>query len=228
MNTMRMIRIALAAVAAVLSVAAVEPHPDWTGHVTQTPTGSHLLGNPAARVKLAEYVSYTCPHCAHFNQASEGPLKVAYVAEGKVSVEVRHLVRDPIDLAAALLANCGDQTRFFERHNAFMASQDQWLDKVFKASPAQRQAWSAGPLPQRLRGIAAAAGFYDIMARFEYGRPQVDRCLADETMSQRLMGQTKAAIADGVQGTPSFSINGQLDDSVHDWDGLRALLDAKL
>jgi len=228
MNTMRLIRIAAAAIAAVLSIAAVEPHPDWTGHVNVTPTGSHVLGNPAAKVKLAEYVSYTCPHCAHFNEASEGPLKVAYVAEGKVSVEVRHLVRDPIDLAAALLANCGDQSRFFERHNAFMRSQEQWLDRVFKATPGQRQAWSTGPLPQRLRSIAAAAGFYEMMALREYSRPQVDHCLADEAMTQRLMGQTKSAIADGVQGTPSFSINGKLDDSVHDWDGLRALIDSKL
>jgi protein-disulfide isomerase len=228
MNTMRLIRIAVATLAAVLSIAAIDPHPDWTGHVTVSPTGSHVLGNPAAKVKLAEYVSYTCPHCAHFNEASEGPLKVAYVAEGKVSVEVRHLVRDPIDLAAALLANCGDQSGFFARHDALMRSQEQWLDKVFKASPAQRQAWSTGPVPQRLRGIAATAGFYELMARYEYSRPAVDRCLADEAMTQRLMGQTKAAIADGVQGTPSFAINGKLEDSVHDWDGLRALLDGKL
>ncbi len=226
MKTMRTFRIAAAAIAALFCVAATEPHPDWTGHVSVTPSGN-VLGNPAAKVKLAEYVSYTCPHCAHFNQESEGALRMVYVADGKVSVEVRHLVRDPIDLAAALLANCGDPARFFERHNAFMRTQETWLDRVFKAPPAQRQSWSAGPLPQRLRGIAAAAGFYDMMEQREYSRTAVNRCLADQAMTNRLMGQTKAAIADGVEGTPSFAINGKLD-AAHDWESLRAALDKAL
>jgi protein-disulfide isomerase len=37
---------------------------DWTKMVTQTPEGGFLMGNPQADVKLIEYGSMTCPHCA--------------------------------------------------------------------------------------------------------------------------------------------------------------------
>jgi protein-disulfide isomerase len=37
-----------------------------------------------------------------------------YVKTGQVSFEFRHLVRDPADLAAALVARCGGPTPFFK------------------------------------------------------------------------------------------------------------------
>ena len=39
---------------------------DWVDHVVATPDGGFLMGNPAARVKVVEYGSRTCPHCARF------------------------------------------------------------------------------------------------------------------------------------------------------------------
>ena len=34
---------------------------------------------------------------------TEAPLKIGYVHSGKVSVEIRHMLRDPIDLTVAML-----------------------------------------------------------------------------------------------------------------------------
>ena len=34
--------------------------------VVATPEGGFRMGNPDARVKLVEYLSLTCPHCADF------------------------------------------------------------------------------------------------------------------------------------------------------------------
>ena len=39
----------------------------WDRTVNLTADGFPVLGNPAARVKLVEFISYTCPHCADFN-----------------------------------------------------------------------------------------------------------------------------------------------------------------
>ncbi|HEX8580099.1 MAG TPA: thioredoxin domain-containing protein, partial [Allosphingosinicella sp.] len=39
---------------------------DWTQTVSATPAGGFLMGNPAAKVKLVEYGSMTCGHCAAF------------------------------------------------------------------------------------------------------------------------------------------------------------------
>ena len=37
---------------------------DWTTVVSATPEGGFVMGNPNAKVKLVEYGSMTCPHCA--------------------------------------------------------------------------------------------------------------------------------------------------------------------
>ena len=104
-----MIRALLLYLAIFLFPAAVQAAPakDWSRTVTLTKEGAHLIGNPAAKTRLVEYVSYTCPHCAHFVAEGTTPLKAGWVAKGLVAVEVRHLVRDRYDLVAALLARCG-------------------------------------------------------------------------------------------------------------------------
>ena len=88
---MRWIRLAGLVAAALLSVGAgkprsapAAPHPNWLTTISVSPSGSHLMGNPAAPVKLVEYISYTCPHCAHFQQQSEVAMRLAYIQTGKV------------------------------------------------------------------------------------------------------------------------------------------------
>jgi hypothetical protein len=200
---------------------------DWTRSVRVVAGGGHLLGNPAARAKLVEFISYTCPHCAHFNQETRGPLRDGYVRPGRVSVEVRSLVRDPIDLTAAMLVNCGDPARFVGNHDLFLATQDRWFAALEKSTDAQRQRWGAGALPDRLKAIATDFGFYPMMASRGYARPQVDACLADKAMLGRLVAQTDAASKAGVNSTPSFLLNGALLDA-HDWASVEPLVKAAL
>lgn len=230
---MRLLKFAVLAASALLTTAAGKPQAaasggNWNAAIAVTPSGSHVLGNPAAPVKVAEYISYTCPHCAHFAVESEGPLRLAYVGPGKVSVEVRHLVRDPIDMTAALLTNCGDRSRFFIRHMAFLRGQETWLARLGTMSEAQRQRWSSGDTITRMRAIAADFGFYAIMERLGYSRPATDRCLADTAMASRLVAQTAAARRDGVEGTPSFMIGDVLLAGTHDWRSLDLQLRARM
>lgn len=219
--------VAFAALGATATIAATS-HPNWTATVTVTDTGTHVLGNPAAPVKVAEFISYTCSHCADFQKQSEVAMRLAYVTPGKVSMEVRHLVRDPVDLAAALLANCGDPKRFFRNHNAFLRSQDTWMKAVANTSDQQKQRWSSGPMPTRLRAIANDAGLFGVMETLGYSRPDADRCLTDEAKMRTIVGQRDAAIAAGVQGTPSFMINNELLSDTHDWKSLETAIKARL
>ena len=41
---------------------------DWSTVVSQTPEGGFVMGNPNAKVKLVEFGSMTCPHCAEFDE----------------------------------------------------------------------------------------------------------------------------------------------------------------
>jgi protein-disulfide isomerase len=224
----RYLRLAALAGATLLLAAAAPKTVGWNYTVTLTPAGSHVLGNPAAKVKLTQYVSYTCPHCAEFEVQADGPLRLGYIASGKVSVEVRHYLRDPVDLTAALLSNCGAKEKFFLNHGAFMRSQKLWLARMASASAAQRQRWTSGAAPARARAIASDFKFYDIMASRGYDRPSVDRCLGDAAMAQRLADQTEEGSKLGVNSTPSFAIDGVLLIGTHEWSLLGPQLDARM
>jgi protein-disulfide isomerase len=223
---MRLIRMAALAAAALMSLAATPGN--WTARVAVTPSGSHVMGNPAAAIKLTEFISYTCPHCAHFDLEASDRLRIYMVTPGKLSIEVRNLVRDPIDMTAAMLTNCGPPNKFFMNHTAMLRSQNRWIAAAGSASPAQQARWTSGDNVSRFRAIANDLGFYAIMATRGYDRLATDRCLADRAMAQKLAAQTAAASELGVQGTPSFLINGELLTGTHDWQSLKAQLDARM
>ncbi|OCC22740.1 hypothetical protein MB02_15095 [Croceicoccus estronivorus] len=217
---------ALAAVA-LLSVAAT--HPSWLTYVAKTDAGGYRMGNPDAKIALMEFVSYTCPHCAHFQKEADGAIQLAYVNPGLVSVEVRHVIRNPVDLAAALLAECGPKDKFFGNHAAILRNQDEWLPRVTSASSATQVRWRSGPMGQRMRAIASDVGFYDIMTKRGYDRVAANRCLSDDAAARRIATQSEAgADALGVTGTPSFAIDGVLLSGTHTWDTLQPQIAARL
>jgi len=224
----RTIRIFAAMALAAISVAASPPHPNWNATVSTGPQGAFTLGNPDAKVKLTEYVSYTCSHCADFHKQADTALRLTYVPQGKVSVTVQQMLRNPIDLTIAMLTNCGDPKQFFARHNAFMGSQDQWLGKMDGFTKAQTARWATGPVPTRLRAIASDFDFYTIMAHRGFSRPQVDQCLGDAAVLKRVEGQTTAAVALGIDSTPSFALDGQVLAGTHEWKLLLPQIEAKL
>ena len=138
----RIFRSALLLASATLTLAA-GPATNWNTVTTRTAQASHVLGNPAAKVKLTTFVSYTCPACARFEGEANAALKLQYIRSGKVSVEIRHVVRDPIDLTVALLTHCGAKKKFAFNHSAFMRSrQSGW---PLRGVPPKRSR-RAGPM----------------------------------------------------------------------------------
>lgn len=197
---------------------------NWLGTHAATGAG-HRVGNPEAKVKLVEYVSYTCPHCGEFFREADGPIKLALVQPGKASVEVRHVIRDVVDLAATVLANCGDKAKFWGNHEMFFAQQDKWTTRWQLTLPSQRQRWQSLALGPRLQAIAGDLDFYEMMESRGYSRSQIDKCLTDEAAIRALVTRAgEAADADGVNATPSFTVNGKLLEGVHTWAALQAAL----
>lgn len=228
--TLRRIASFALALAGVLAapLAAAPAKPNWAATVVLTPDNSHIEGNPKAALKLTEYVSYTCPHCSHFETEAGDILRGTYVSGGKVQVEVRHFLRDPIDATVAQLTNCGPKEKFFGNHHAFMVGQAQWIEPMANITDAQRTRWTTGDYPTRRRAIATDFHFYEMMERRGYTRTQLDACLADEGLAKRLVAQTVAADKFGVQGTPSFALNGALLQGTHSWDLLEPQLKARM
>lgn len=190
---------------------------NWPATIS-TQAGGYTVGNPAAPVTLTEYVSYTCPHCAAFTRAGEAALQTGYVAPGRLKVEVRHLIRDPVDLTVAMLVNCAAAARIPQNHVAFMRAQPDWLPRMTDATAAQRTRWTTGPDTTRRRAIASDVGLYAIAERRGINRAAADRCLADQALATRLADASDAGWKiPGITGTPSFALNGTVLAGTHDW-----------
>lgn len=210
------------AACALLTLAASPPksleqkQTNWNARVDVTADGSHTLGNPGAPVKLTEFVSYTCPHCAHFHREADAALRLTLVPKGKIQVTVTNLLRNPIDLTVAMLTSCGDSKRFWARHGAFLATQDTWLAKAGKLSQEQQMRWYQGQMIDRMRSVASDFGFYAKVQQWGVDRAQADRCLADKAMLDKLRAQQASAQNLGIDSTPTFVLNGEVQE-FHDW-----------
>jgi protein-disulfide isomerase len=217
-------RFVLLILAAIGLVGAAPARVDWTRHVTTTPTGSYVLGNPAAKVRLVEYLSYTCPHCAHFTKEASLPLRQNYVRTGKVAIELRHAVRDGLDLTAALLTRCGNQASFFTRSEAVFANQDamfQKIDAYQAANPAP------ATMDEAVKVFASASGLSALMQQRGIPLARQNQCLADPKMRATLEAQAKEAWGERkIPGTPAFILDGQVLGG--NWASLEPQLRAKV
>lgn len=200
---------------------------DWTRTVAATPGGGFRMGNPNAPVKVIEFFSLTCPHCAQF-AAQSGPLFQTYVRSGRVSVEYRNFVLNGFDLAAAFLSRCAAPSRYFALNHALLGSQAQWMGRVDALTDAQRDELQGLQPLAAMQRITALLGLDVIAERHGVSAPARRACLANQAGLTRLGEMQQAATRDfGVNGTPSFVINGRLAAGVHDWAALEPLLRAR-
>jgi protein-disulfide isomerase len=197
---------------------------DWSKTITATPTGSYVHGNPKAKVKLVEYISFTCGHCAHFIGEASAALDTR-VKSGSTSVELRHAVRDPLDLTAAILARCAGPKQFHGNTRAIMAAQPAWLEKGAAWQTANAESMKTMSISSRLQGYATGSGLMALMKGRGLSEPKAKACLANANEHKVLSAQAKAAF-EKISGTPSFAINGVVAPETHDWAKLEPQLTA--
>lgn len=204
-------------------VTAAAPVRDWSTATRQLPNGAYVTGNPAAPLKLIEYGSYTCSHCAHFAAESRAVLRGRMIRSGKVSLEYRHLVRDRLDLGAVILARCGGAARFESASDAIFATQATWLQRVIDWQGAHPEVAQMTPVAQ-VRAYVAAAGLDATMKARGLSAARIDACLANRAETDRIVKMTADAPVE-VQGTPSFLLNGTIQPA-SDWTRLEPILRA--
>jgi protein-disulfide isomerase len=202
---------------------------DWSTIVTKTSEGGFLMGNPGAKVKLVEFGSMTCPHCAEFEEQGAKALIENYVKKGLVSYEFRNYVRDPYDVAASLVARCGGEGAFFGLTRGLYAEQRDWVGKIQAADQAKVQALQSMTPAQQFSAIADMAGLKQFAALRGVPRAKVDQCLADEAaVNQLVQMNSDAQSSYNIPGTPSFLINGTLVESTASWAQLEPKLQEAL
>lgn len=173
----------LALVAAPLPAAAQTP-----GAPPAVTSADRVLGRADAPVTVIEYASFVCSHCAHWHTTVLPSFKARFIDTGQVRLVFRNLPTNPAQVAAraAGIARCAVPARFFDVASSFMTGQQAIIDGAPLAT------WYAN-------GVAASGRT----------QAQIDACLADPATLTGIRAEIAGANAAGVQGTPSFFVNGR-------------------
>jgi protein-disulfide isomerase len=180
----------------------------WLEVGSETPQGGYVIGNPDAPLKLVEFASHTCSHCAHYSQQSVGPFE-KYLESGVVSHEIRNQIHDALDLTMAMLVRCGDPAAFHPLADQAWGS----FDEIIGYAQENQEAVQAAMQSQgndRFQRIAQAAGLIDFFAARGIARDQAMQCLADPAKAEAILNQSQENSNElDVQGTPTFFLNGR-------------------
>ena len=149
------------------------------------------MGNPQAKVLVAEYASVACPHCAAFNNDVFPAFKAKYIDSGKVHYVLHEMLvggqaEQALAAAGFLLARCAGKDKYFAV-----------TDEIFHAQSA---IFTSGDLRGGLLRIAQSMGMTE---------PQFNACVGDQNALKALNDRVVKASKDGVNSTPTFIINGQ-------------------
>lgn len=201
----------------------------WATVTAATPEGGFRIGNPNARVKLLEFASLTCPHCADFEAEAMDTIRNKYVASGNVSYEFRNFVLNGPDFAASLLARCQGPDQFFALQKAFFTDIATWTKPFSETSPADQARISALPQDKQIAALAAAGQLDTYVRARGIPKAKFEQCLTNKAQIDMIEAMRKEATDTyKLTGTPGFIINGQTQEGVFSWTDLEPKLQAAL
>ena len=182
--------------------------PATTTEASAITVADYGIGATDAPVKIVEYLSFTCPHCAHFHADVYPKLKADYIDTGKVRLEYHEVYFDRYGLWAAMMARCGGEMRYFGITDILYDTQSDWAASDDPAA-----------VVASLKKIGRTAGMDDAT---------LDACMNDGATASALVAHYEANFkADGIEGTPTFIINGTKHSNMT-YEDMKALIDAEL
>jgi protein-disulfide isomerase len=198
---------------------------DWNSYVRLSATGTYIVGNPAAKVRVVEHLSFTCPHCAAFATESAAVLRGRLIKSGSVMIEYRPAVRDQVDLAATMLVRCIGPKRFADASETLFRKQDEWLPLGISFLQNDARRFALDPPLEQLKTTAQLSGLIDLFQGQGLTRPEIDRCFADQALLRQVLVAGEAS-RKAITGTPTFFVNGAKVDAA-EWSKLEPVLRAK-
>jgi len=201
---------------------------DWTQQVVQTPEGGMRMGNPDAPVKLVEYASLSCPHCAEFEEQGVPTLRDKYVKSGQVSWEFRTFLLFPSDSGVSMLLHCQGATPFFRLSQELYATQRDWGAKLQTLTEQQQQQLQSMSPQQAGAALVSILGLDEFFRQRGMPQSRIDSCLADRAVADKVASITQLGTKEGVTGTPTFFINGKQAQETAAWGKLEPQLRAAI
>jgi protein-disulfide isomerase len=176
---------ALVAAAALVATPALAQGP---GAPAADPRmAEHALGDPKAPVRMDEYYSLDCSHCADFDVNQLPKLKADYIDKGKVYLVLHDFPLHELALRATMLARCLPSDRFIPFVDTLFHVQQGWLLQTM------------GAAMDALKQQAKFAGMSD---------SQIDACLADRNLENAIFKERLDAEQSlHIEATPTFIFN---------------------
>ncbi len=169
----------------------------------------HPMGSPKAPVVMVEYAAPTCPHCARFDQEIFPQLKATYIDTGKVYYIFRVFPLNQVDIAAEAIARCMPQQNYMSFIDLLYRNQPKW-DPEYGVTDVHAGLVAMG----RLAGMSAE---------------QVDACIGNQDEAKKIeQVGTEAQTKYGIDGTPTFIVNGEKRVGESTWADWQSYLNGKL
>ncbi len=196
---------AVAALAATPALAQEEGAPVDLAELLKPPAlGDMALGaDEGAKVTIVEYASATCPHCAAFHKDVWPKLKADYIDTGKIRFIFREFPLNDPALAAFMIARAAPKESYFPLIGVFFDTLETWAK-----DPAN--------------------GLFNIAKQAGFTQEKFDATLKDEKLAKGIMEIRDAGAKFGVQGTPTFFLNGKPMRGEVTYDSLKADIDKLL
>lgn len=168
--------------------------------------GLRALGNPAAPVKLEEWFSLSCTHCANWSQTVFPQVKTQLIDTGKIYYIYRDYPLDQLALTAAMVARALPPERYEAFVNVLFTSQDRWAFA---------------------RGIDNDAEIYKRAALAGMPKALFDATIHDEGLRNAILTEQQRAVDTWhVDSTPTFILNGKPYPGEQPFDKLASLVAA--
>ena len=148
-----------------------------------------VLGREDAPVTVIEYASLICGHCAEWHRTVYPEFKRQFIDTGRARLVFRDLPTQPspvVAARAAAVARCAVPARFYDVIDVLFDNQEMAFNG------GAQLAWYA-------TGVAVSGRT----------QTQIDACLADRATLDGVRASLEGAVAAGVEGTPTFFVNGR-------------------
>lgn len=165
-------------------------------------------GNPNAKVKIIEFADLRCPYCDIFFKQTEPQIISDYVKTGKAVIYFRNFafLGQPSVVAANSAECANEQGKFWEMYNYLYTNQPSESDtSMFTTDKLTQVAGTLGMNTNQFQSCLSANKY-------------------DKNVSQDLADGQKA----GVNGTPTFFINGTMIVGAQPYAQFKTIIDQAL
>lgn len=168
------------------------------------------LGNKNAKVVMVDFSDFECPFCKKYFDETYAQIKKDYIDTGKIIYYYRHfpLSFHPAAKPTAIASECAnEQGKFWEFHDLVFKEQDKISQKT------------ADEIKQALKGFAASLNL---------NTSQFNNCLDSEKYKDNVEKDTTEGTTAGVNGTPTFFVNGMSLVGAQPYSAFQTLIDQEL